>query len=183
MNFLGTLTTSNLPGDEAAARSRLTVLWFVMLAINIAIVLFFYPLGAFGPVREATTMTALLKALDAIFFVFSSSVLATFTYWFALKQDKTTPLRNSMAFRISWFASMLFGFMITVIHLLGGAAAYDNGLQTLAMHSNWLVTGSMSYYFAGAKKASAPRPGPKGRKQAFPQVPDKQSPADLANPQ
>jgi hypothetical protein len=136
-----------------------------MLVLNIFVVLVFYPLGAFGPLREATTLTALLKALDAVFFVFASSVLATFTYWFALKEDTPTPLRSIMAFRISWFASILFGVIITVIHVLGGAATYDNGLQTLSLHSNWLVTGAMAYYFAGGKKASRPQSAPKSAKQ------------------
>jgi hypothetical protein len=166
MNFFRTLTTKNLPNDEGSARSRLTILWFLMLVLNILVVLIFYPLGGFGQLREDTTLPALLKGLDAIFFVFAPSVLATFTYWFALKEDTPAPLRSIMAFRISWFASILFGVIITVVHMLGGAATYDNGLQTLSMHSNWLVTGAMAYYFAGGKKTSRPLSAKRNRKQS-----------------
>jgi hypothetical protein len=73
-----------------------------------------------------------------------------------------------MAFRISWFASILFGLIITVIHVLGGAATYDNGLQALSLHSNWLVTGAMAYYFAGGRKAPRTRAAPKSNKQTSP---------------
>ena len=34
----------------------------------------------------------------------------------------------------------------------GGAAIYENGLQNLSMHSNWLVSGALAFYFAGGKK-------------------------------
>ena len=96
------------PENEHQARGRLTILWFVLLATNVAVVLGTFLLGGFGGLREANTQTALLKAFDAVFFVFAPNVTAIFTYWFALKEEKETPLRNGMAFGISWYASILW---------------------------------------------------------------------------
>src|ERR1700674_2045319 len=73
------------PENEHQARGHLTILWFVLLAINVAVVLGTFLLGGFGGLREANTQTALLKAFDAVFFVFAPNVTAIFTYWFALK--------------------------------------------------------------------------------------------------
>ena len=144
------------PENEHQARGRLTILWFVLLAINVAVVLGTFLLGGFGGLREANTQTALLKAFDAVFFVFAPNVTAIFTYWFALKEEKETPLRNGMAFAISWYASILWGVIITTLNVFGGAAVYENGLQNLSMHSNWLVSGALAFYFASGKRAARP---------------------------
>jgi hypothetical protein len=54
-----------------------------------------------------------LKALDTVFFIFAPNLTAIFTYWFALKEHTDKALRNEMAFSISWWASVLWGFTIT----------------------------------------------------------------------
>lgn len=142
------------PQNEHQARGRLTILWFLLLAANVFVVLGTYLFGGFGGLRDGTTQTALLKAFDAVFFVFAPNVTAIFTYWFALKNEKDVPLRNTMAFGISWYASILWGIIITTLNIFGGAAVYENGLQNLSMHSNWLVSGALAFYFASGKRVT-----------------------------
>ena len=146
------------PLDEHAARGRLTFLWFAMLALNVVVVLVTYLLNGFGGLRDASTQAILLKAFDSVFFVFAPNVTAIFTYWFALKDEKDTPLRNTMAFRISWYASLLWGVIITTLNIFGGTAVYENGLQTLSAHSNWLVSGALAFYFASGKRPTGRQP-------------------------
>lgn len=143
-----------LPATERQARNRLTVLWFVMLAINILVVLVTYLLGGFGKLADATTQPAMLKALDTVFFIFAPNLTAISTYWFALKDHTDSDLRNGMAFSISWWGSILWGVILTVVHIFGGAATYENGLQTLSIHSNWLISGALAFYFGAGKRQS-----------------------------
>jgi len=145
----------DVPANENSARGRLTGLWLLLLAANILVVLVSYLLGALGPLRDGTTQAALLRALDAVLFVFAANVTAIFTYWFALKEDVVAPLRSLMAFRISWFASLLWGLMITIVHIFGGSSTYEDGLQTLSAHSAWLVSGALAFYFASGKRTAA----------------------------
>jgi magnesium-transporting ATPase (P-type) len=151
---IATILGFRLPTTEHEARSRLTKLWFVLLAANVIVVIGTYLFGGFGSLRAPATQTALLKAFDTVFFIFAANLTAIFTYWFALKDQKDTALRNEMAFSISWWASLLWGLIITTVHIFGGAATYENGLQTLSIHSNWLVSGAMAFYFAGGKRLS-----------------------------
>lgn len=139
---------------ERHARNRLTVLWFSMLVANILIVLGTYLMGGFGKLPETSTQPAMMKALDTVFFIFAPNLTAIFTYWFALKEQKDSELRNEMAFSISWWTSILWGVIITVVHIFGGAATYENGLQTLSLHSNWLVSGTLAFYFGAGKRQS-----------------------------
>jgi hypothetical protein len=148
------MTIFNTPPNEHAARGRLTFLWFAMLALNVAVVLGTYLLGGFGGLRDGNTQTTLLKAFDSVFFVFAPNVTAIFTYWFALRDEKDTPLRNVMAFRISSYASLLWGVIITTLNIFGGPAVYESGLQTLSAHSNWLISGALAFYFASGKRAA-----------------------------
>src|SRR5882724_3374753 len=111
------MTTFNAPPDEHVARGRLTFLWFAMLAVNVAVVLITYLLGGFGRLQDSNTQATLLKAFDSVFFVFAPNVTAIFTYWFALKEEKEMPLRNRMAFQISWYASLLWGVIITTLNI------------------------------------------------------------------
>jgi len=142
------------PSTEYHARTRLTKLWFAMLAVNVFVVLGTYLFGGFGNLRDAATQMAVLKAFDTVFFIFAPNLTAMFTYWFALKDQTDTALRNEMAFSISWWASILWGVIITTVHAFGGAATYENGLQTLSIHSNWLVSGALAFYFASGKRPS-----------------------------
>jgi hypothetical protein len=145
---------TRLPTTEYQARTRLTRLWFGMLTANVLVVLGTYVFGGFGNLRDSTTQTAVLKAFDTVFFIFAPNLTAIFTYWFALKDQTETTLRNDMAFSISWWASILWGVIITTVHAVGGAATYENGLQTLSIHSNWLVSGALAFYFASGKRLS-----------------------------
>jgi hypothetical protein len=143
-----------LPTTELQARNRLTVLWFVMLATNVVVVLVTYLLGGFGKLPDTGTQPAMLKALDTVFFIFAPNLTAISTYWFALKDQKDAELRNGMAFSISWWGSILWGLILTVVHIFGGAATYENGLQTLSIHSNWLISGALAFYFGAGKRKS-----------------------------
>jgi hypothetical protein len=163
------------PKTEQDARSSLTVLWFGMLAVNILVALISYLLGTFGGQRDLATQQALLKAFDGVFFVFAPNLTAISTYWFALKGRRTGPLLNSVPYYISLGCSVLWGLMITVVHLFGGPNTYEDVLPPLSMHSNWLVSGALAYYFAsgkptasgeGAKKA--PLPSASGRVKHLP---------------
>jgi hypothetical protein len=80
---------------------------------------------------------------------------AIFAYWFALKDEGELPLRNATAFLLSWYNSLLWGMIVTLIHILGGATIYQNGLQTLSMHSNWLAVGTLAFYFGTPKRPGA----------------------------
>jgi cellulose synthase/poly-beta-1,6-N-acetylglucosamine synthase-like glycosyltransferase len=146
-----------LPTTEHDARRRLTIIWFGMLAANVFVVLGTYLLGGFGKLRDGPTQTAVLKAFDTVFFIFAPNLTAIFTYWFALKDQTEKALRNDMAFSISWWASILWGVVITTVHVFGGAATYENGLQTLSIHSNWLVSGALAFYFASGSKRATPQ--------------------------
>ncbi|HET9167501.1 MAG TPA: hypothetical protein VFP11_15985 [Candidatus Angelobacter sp.] len=53
---------------------------------------------------------------------------AIFACWFALKDEGEVPLRNATAFLLSWYGSLLWGMIVTLIHILGGATIYENGL-------------------------------------------------------
>jgi hypothetical protein len=160
-----------IPSNEHVARGRLTVLWFVMLVLNVGVVLVTYLLGGFGPLRDSVTQTALLKAFDGVFFVFAPNLTAIFTYWFALREEKEMPLRNAMAFGISWYASILWGVIITTLHIFGGASVYENGLQSLSAHSNWLVSGTLAFYFASGKSGVRQKPGRKPAKSTHTPAP------------
>jgi hypothetical protein len=166
MKPIATILGLDTPANEHSARARLTTLWLVMLTLNVLVVLLSYLLQAFGPLRDPATQAALLKALDAVFFVFAANVTAICTYWFALRDDTTAPLRSLMAFRISWFSSILWGLIITVVHFFGGASTYESGLQTLSVHGGWLVSGALAFYFASGKRGAASSSG--RRKRAIP---------------
>jgi len=57
-----------------------------------------------------------------------------------------------MAFFIFLWSSILWGVIITVVHIFGGPATYENGLQTLSLHSNRLVSGTLTFYFGAGKR-------------------------------
>jgi hypothetical protein len=72
--MLSAKLSEHTPANEHSARARLTTLWMVMLALNVLVVLISYLFQAFGPLRDGATQAALLKALDAVFFVFAANV-------------------------------------------------------------------------------------------------------------
>src|SRR6266536_1614821 len=139
------------PATEQEARTKLTAVWFGLLTINLGVVLGEYLLGGFGKLREPGTEQTLLKAFDGILFIFAPNLTAIGTYWYALRHQQAVSMRNPTAYYLSLYSSLLWGGIMTAVHIAGGAATYENTLPPLAMHSNWLISGTLGYYFATSK--------------------------------